>query len=163
MKSVYIKVAAFIMIVGLLSACGSQSTGTPASQPTEAVAPANEAPIQTALSADNVAPMEPAAATEPATATEGATVSFVNDVLPIIESRCVNCHGGDRVEEGLNLKTYDSMMTGSEHGQIVAPGNAMDSKLVKLIVSQKNAQARAQTNPTPSPAYYGLGQPGCTE
>jgi len=37
---------------------------------------------------------------------QGVTVSFTNDVLPILQSRCVNCHGGDRTEEGLVLKTY---------------------------------------------------------
>ena len=30
---------------------------------------------------------------------QGATVSFTNDVFPIIQSRCINCHGGDRTED----------------------------------------------------------------
>lgn len=134
MKSVSMKLSTFIMIVGLLSACGSQSTETPA-------ASATEAPTQPTLSTDTAAPPEAATATELATATQptaqGATVSYTNDVLPIIESRCVNCHGGDRTEEGLSLKTYDSLMAGSEHGSVITPGNAADSKLVDLIASQK--------------------------
>jgi len=75
------------------------------------------------------------AATEPAV--QGATVSFANDVLPIIESRCINCHGRERVEKDLNLKTYTDMMAGSENGPVVTAGDAAHSKLVELITNQK--------------------------
>lgn len=49
----------------------------------------------------------------------------------------MNCHGGDRVEKGLNLKTYADMMAGSENGSVVTAGKAADSKLVELILTQK--------------------------
>src|SRR5215208_497231 len=132
MKSMYVRVAAFIMMVSLLSACGSQSTSAPtaAAQPTEQVLPAT-----------TEAPTEAAQATEPATATQpaaqGDAMSFTSDVLPILQSRCVNCHGGDRMEKQLNLKTYADMMAGSENGPVVTLGNAADSKLVELIANQK--------------------------
>jgi uncharacterized membrane protein len=118
MKSRYLKIAIFVLLVGLLTACGSQATITPVSQPTQAVAPATESPV-----------------TQPAT--QGATVSFAHDVLPILERRCTNCHGGERTEKGLNLKTYADMMQGSGNGVVVVRGNAADSKLVELILNQK--------------------------
>ena len=136
MKSTFVKIAIFVLIVGLLTACGSQVTNTPASSPTEQVAPAISSPLETEmpsnppLSTDTAAP-----ATEPAA--QSAAVSFAHDVLPIIESRCTNCHGGERVEKGLNLKTYTELMAGSENGPVVTAGNAADSKLVELIVTQK--------------------------
>jgi cytochrome c5 len=74
MKSVYVKIAAFILIAGLLSACGGQAPQAPASQPTEVAALVNGAPAN------------PTA--------QGAAVSFAKDVLPILQSRCQNCHGG---------------------------------------------------------------------
>jgi mono/diheme cytochrome c family protein len=141
MKSMYVKVAIFVLIVGVLTACGTQATNTPASSPTEAVAPATGVPTNPPLFTETAAPTDNAVATEVAATTEpaaqGATVSFAHDVLPIIESRCTNCHGGDRVEKGLNLKTYADMMAGSENGPVVTAGNAADSKLVELIVTQK--------------------------
>ncbi len=140
MKSVYIKIAALAMIVGLLSACGSQTTNTPTAQPTQTTAPATATPTDPAPATNTAAPTEPATATEtPATQppAQGATISFTNDVLPILESRCIGCHGGDRTEKGLNLKTYNDLMAGSENGPVVTPGNATDSKLVELIVEQK--------------------------
>jgi len=141
MKSTLVKIAIFVLIVGLLTACGSQATNTPASSPTEAVAPATNAATEPPLSTDTAAPTDTAAATEAPAATEpaaqGATVSFAHDVLPIIESRCINCHGGDRTEKDLDLKTYADMMQGSENGPVVTAGNAADSKLVELITNQK--------------------------
>ena len=143
MKSTYVKAAIFILIVGLLTACGSQATNTPASaaQPTQAIAPATEASTNPPLSTDTAAPTDTAIATELAVATEpaaqGATVSFTNDILPIIESRCINCHGGQRTEKGLDMKTFDSLMAGSENGPVVMSGDALDSKFVELVANQK--------------------------
>ena len=126
MKSIYVKIAILISIVGLLTACGTQATTTPAAaQPTEKTLPAT----------NTAGPTEAAAATQPAA--EGATVSFANDVLPIIQSRCINCHGGDRTEKGLVLKTYTDLMSGSENGPVVTPGDAADSTLVELVTNQK--------------------------
>ena len=139
MKSMYVKIAIFVLIVGLLTACGSQSTNTPASAPTEAVD--TQAPANLPLSTDTAAPTETAIATEPAVATEpaaqGATVSFANDILPIIESRCINCHGGQRTEKELDMKTFDSLMAGSENGPVLTPGDAAHSKFVELVATQK--------------------------
>ena len=110
MKSLYGKITAFILLAGVLSACVPQAADTSASQPTDAAA-------------------QPVA--------QNTTISFTKDVLPILQSRCVNCHGGERVSKGLNLKTYNDLMTGSENGPVVTAGKAPDSLLVEMIVSQK--------------------------
>ena len=141
MKSTYVKIALFVLIAGLLTACGSQAANTPASSPTEAAAPPTEAPTSAPLPTDTAAPADTAVATEPAAATEppaqGATVSFTSDILPIIESRCINCHGGQRTEKGLDMKTFDNLMGGSENGPVVTPGDAAHSKFVELVANQK--------------------------
>jgi len=124
-----VKFAILVLLVGILTACGTQTTQTPASaspQPTEAVVSAT----------DTSAP----AATEAATATEpsvASSVSFTDDILPILESRCVNCHGGDKIEEGLSVRTYGDLMSGSENGFVVVAGDATHSKLVEMIANQK--------------------------
>jgi hypothetical protein len=133
------KIGLFILIAGLLAACGSQSAAAPtsASQPTVQVVPATEAPTQAASPTQSLvtAATDLPSATQPAA--QGSTVSFANDILPIMESRCINCHGGDRTEKGLILKSYTDVMSGSENGPVVTPGDAADSKLVELIVNQK--------------------------
>ena len=141
MKSMYVKIALFILIVGLLSACGSPATEAPVSPPTNTSAPATDLPTEApAASTDTAAPTEPPVATElPATepAAGGATVSFANDVLPIIQSRCIGCHGGDRTEEGLDMNSHATLMAGSSNGPVIVPGDAANSLLVELVATQK--------------------------
>jgi Planctomycete cytochrome C len=144
MKSLYGKIVLFVLLVGLLSSCGAQPTSRPASPPADTSAPETEAPTDVPPPTEAAAPTEPPAATDaptgaPATqaAVSEATVSFANDILPIFESRCMGCHGGERTQKGLDLKTYESLMAGSENGPVVTPGNAADSLLVELITNQK--------------------------
>ena len=139
MKSMYVKGALFVLIAGLLTACGSQTTNTPTSdsQPTQVVAPVVLSPVATEAAPNPPASTDTAAPATEAQAAPGASVSFAHDVLPILESRCTNCHGGERTEKGLNLTTYTGMMQGSQNGPVVTAGNAIDSKLVELIVNQK--------------------------
>ena len=134
MKSNLFKFALIVLSIGILTACGAQATEAPASPPTEASGPATQAPTQPPAEA-TVAPATEAPTTAPSGST--ATVSFTNDVLPILQSRCVNCHGGQRTEEDLSLNSYTGVMTGSKNGAVVTAGNANNSLLVELVSTQK--------------------------
>jgi mono/diheme cytochrome c family protein len=120
-----------ILAFALTAACGSGSAPVaepPASAPTaEAVAQPTEVPP----------PVEPASPTEETAEEEisSGQVSFSNNIMPIFENRCIDCHGGRRTREGLDMKTYESLMNGSNNGPVVAPGDADASLLVELIVS----------------------------
>lgn len=54
------------------------------------------------------------------------------DVQPIFNQRCIACHG-ENGKEGIDLRTYDSVMKGGEPGPIVKAGNAAESLLVQII------------------------------
>ena len=90
------------------------STNTPLSSPipTDTSTPATEAPIE--------APV--------------ASVSFINDVLPIFENSCNKCHGVEQIKEGLDMRTYETLMAGSFNGTVITPGNAEDSFLVQQLL-----------------------------
>jgi len=100
----------------------SQPTAMPA--PTETTAPATEAATEAAT--------ESAPAATEAQAVSG--VSFANDVMPILDAKCITCHGGDRIREGLDMRTYDDLFAGSDNGPVITPGNANESLFVQLIV-----------------------------
>jgi hypothetical protein len=130
------KIIILIIFAGLLSACGSQPTPeAPASPPTEEVV----SPTQTSVPTDTAVPPTEAPTTEPPTAEPAASagVSFANDILPILQSRCVNCHGGERIEEGLIMKSYADIMAGSDNGPVVIPGDADNSLVVELLLANK--------------------------
>jgi len=126
-----VKFVVLLLLAGMLSACASPVTTTPASQqPTEAPTTAP------AAATDTSAPAVENTATA-GSASGGATVSFANDVLPLLQSRCVNCHGGQKTEKGLNLNSYESVMAGSENGPVVTPADAANSPLAEMVVNGK--------------------------
>jgi hypothetical protein len=89
-------------------------TGVDTTQPVQTTTPA---PLAT-----NASPLE---------------VSFANDVLPILKSRCVNCHGGQKTEKYLNLTSYEMLMAGSENGPVILPGDADNSSLAQALIEKK--------------------------
>ena len=68
------------------------------------------------------------------TATAISIISFSNDILPIMKSRCINCHGGQKMEEGLDLTSYATIMAGSENGPVILIGDPQNSPLVKALL-----------------------------
>lgn len=63
-------------------------------------------------------------------------INFKDDVYPIIELRCLECHqpGGEGYEaSGLDMRTYESLMKGTKHGPVVIPGDAFQSNLIAVI------------------------------
>jgi hypothetical protein len=141
-KQMKSKLLIFILIAGLLTACGSQPTEAPAALPTEEPAPATLAPTDPPAPTEAAATPSEVPAEQPtveptAVPTSGpvgsTTVSFSKDILPILKSRCQNCHGGDRIEEGLLIGSYGELMAGSANGPVIVPGDAQGSLLVELV------------------------------
>lgn len=61
---------------------------------------------------------------------------YAKDVQPILTDYCVQCHqpGGAGYEKsGLDLSTYAGVMKGTKYGQVVIPGDSMDSVLIQLV------------------------------
>jgi hypothetical protein len=60
-------------------------------------------------------------------------VTFVAHVQPILEARCVRCHGGRKRKGGLDLTTFESLLRGGKSGPAVRPGNLDKSLLWESI------------------------------
>lgn len=62
--------------------------------------------------------------------------SFKEDIMPILEKHCSECHtpgGQGEVASGLDLTNYEGVMKGTQHGPVVVPGDAFLSNLMVLI------------------------------
>jgi mono/diheme cytochrome c family protein len=150
----------FLIGASLLLTLAACAPAAPATQPPAAAATAAPKPTDMPAATATEAPKAPPKATEkPATAateapkatekpaatatqaaapaTKAASVSFAKDVLPIFQQNCVKCHGGEKTEASLVLKEYAAVMTGSENGPVVVPGNSSQSELVKLVAQGK--------------------------
>lgn len=63
-------------------------------------------------------------------------VSFANDVKPVLDQYCVECHqpgGAGYAASGLDLTSYAGVMRGTRNGPMVVPGDSMGSNLIVLM------------------------------
>ncbi|MCX7706376.1 MAG: hypothetical protein N2204_00010 [Anaerolineae bacterium] len=96
---------------------------------TEPTAVPTEAPTPTA------APTDPPSPVPTEAPVQAAAVTFSKDIQPLIERRCINCHGGkDGIKGGLSMKTHADLMKGGESGAVIIAGDPANSLLVQLIV-----------------------------
>lgn len=59
---------------------------------------------------------------------------FTEKVLPLLESRCFECHGdGEDLEGQLNLTSRRGMLEGGESGEAIIPGDADASNLISAV------------------------------
>ena len=64
------------------------------------------------------------------------TVSYTNDIRPILEANCLDCHVvGQRGYEksGLDMETYHSLIKGTKFGPVIKAGDSISSTLAALI------------------------------
>ena len=59
-----------------------------------------------------------------------------HDVLPIVLLRCVTCHGPQRQDGGLDLRSKQAMLRGGDSGPAVVPGDAANSLMIQRIESE---------------------------
>ena len=80
-------------------------------------------------------------------------VAYTTLVRPILESRCVRCHGAAKAEGKLRLDSPEGIRKGGEDGAVVVAGKAAESDLVRRIwlpASHKDAMPPGGTQPVPA-------------
>ena len=63
-------------------------------------------------------------------------VSFSEDIRPVLQIRCLECHqkGGPGTEaSGLDMSSYEGLMKGTKYGPMVVPGDPDTSNLMRMI------------------------------
>lgn len=77
-----------------------------------------------------------AVACQDKSADDKQSLSFRNDISPILQTHCLKCHnpqGEGYKVSGLNMESYQTLMSGTKYGPIIEPGNAVGSTLVRVI------------------------------
>jgi len=62
-----------------------------------------------------------------------AVALFSEHVRPVLEKRCLPCHGGAAKRSGFDLSTRESLLRGGDRGPAVIPGDPKGSMLYRLI------------------------------
>src|SRR5213593_1167964 len=66
----------------------------------------------------------------------GESPRFESEVVPILKASCWGCHGGEKPQAGLDLRSLDSILRGGRSGPAIQPGASDKSLLVEKIVSK---------------------------
>jgi hypothetical protein len=62
---------------------------------------------------------------------------FLTKVKPLLDSRCVSCHGAEKVKAGLRLDSREASLKGGESGPAVVPGKPGESLLLTSVMHAK--------------------------
>jgi len=74
-----------------------------------------------------------------------SNVSYIKDIAPIFELKCVSCHGNGRYDAGLDLTLWTSFVD----GRIVVPGEPDNSIMIWTVEGNTIAPPMP---PPPTPA-----------
>ncbi|MCI0461570.1 MAG: PSD1 and planctomycete cytochrome C domain-containing protein, partial [Gemmataceae bacterium] len=62
---------------------------------------------------------------------------FEKDILPILEAKCLRCHGADQQKADLDLRSKTTVLKGGETGPAISPGSAERSALWVKVAADK--------------------------
>jgi mono/diheme cytochrome c family protein len=62
---------------------------------------------------------------------------FETDILPLLQAKCLRCHGEKGKKADLDLRTRVGIFKGSESGPVVQPGKPQESLLYEMVHSSK--------------------------
>ena len=65
--------------------------------------------------------------------------SFSEDVMPILEAKCLSCHaeGSEGFEaSGFSVESYENLMKGTRQGPVIEPGHSYFSTL-QIVVEHR--------------------------
>lgn len=74
-------------------------------------------------------------------------ISYLKDVVPIIETKCLECHlppkAAGYLRSGLSMESYESLKKGTIYGPVIVPGDSEHSILNMVVEGRLNASMRA--------------------
>src|SRR6478736_1060553 len=62
-----------------------------------------------------------------------SSASIESRARAILETHCLECHGGSSTKHDLDLKTRETLLKGGSEGPAIVPGKATESLLYKKI------------------------------
>jgi len=118
------------------------------------------------LDAARAQPSEVPAAAQPSqeAAAAALTLDFESHIVPILRAHCVGCHGGERSEAGLDLRSKASLLQGGDSGPALEPGKPEASRFL-VRIEQGEMPPEGEPAPTAEQvallrAWVATGAPG---
>jgi len=67
-------------------------------------------------------------------------VSFSHDVAPLLDQKCLPCHGAAQQMASLDLRTRQAALRGGQTGPVLVPGDGAGSRLYRRVTGQDQPQ-----------------------
>lgn len=80
-------------------------------------------------------------------------ISFSADVLPILQTSCLECHnstGEGAAASNFSVVDYASVMKGTTFGPVVVPGSSISSTLYRVVAGKTDPEIRMPPHHTES-------------
>jgi uncharacterized membrane protein/mono/diheme cytochrome c family protein len=61
-------------------------------------------------------------------------IAYKDVVVPILQTKCYNCHNANKQKGGLQMDEIGLLMKGGKNGKIIKPGNADESEMIKRLL-----------------------------
>jgi hypothetical protein len=74
-------------------------------------------------------------------------VDFAHQVVPVLRKNCAECHMEQAKKGGFSMNTRESLIAGSEDGPVVKPGDAANSLLLEVILSDDKSERMPPKGP----------------
>jgi YHS domain-containing protein/uncharacterized membrane protein len=58
---------------------------------------------------------------------------FTQVIRPVLDDKCVSCHGPDKSKGGLRLDTLEGLLKGGKDGPVLVAGKSADSEMIKRL------------------------------
>ncbi|WP_197441283.1 c-type cytochrome domain-containing protein [Thalassoglobus neptunius] len=86
-------------------------------------------------------------------------VSFVEDIAPIIDQKCLGCHGANNPRNGLRLDSFAGWRRGGQSGSLLIPGQPARSLLIaRLSAPEGRGRMPARGEPLSKDEIMLVGQ-----
>ena len=59
--------------------------------------------------------------------------TFATQIRPLLEQKCLSCHGSDKQKAGLRLDSRAALLKGGDHGPAIVPGDTAKSLLLQAV------------------------------
>ena len=63
-------------------------------------------------------------------------LAFSSDLSPFMVTYCIECHGQEAQEAGLDLRSVELMLKGGESGPALVPGQPDESLLLSMVLDR---------------------------
>lgn len=91
----------------------------------------------------------PALLATPAESQERSRPPTYAQVKPILDKKCIQCHGAQVQSDGIRLDTYEHVMRGKPNKRIVIAGKPNESDLILSVTGKKRMRMPLGSDPLP--------------